>query len=630
MNKRRGWFVIKPVWHVIIITFLLMLIGGGIGSAANDVNAAAVQATEDAEAGTAAVVAMASARTTAAATPVPAATAVAAAPQVESLLPITGGAIVHAGQQDWPEAAKELAQFEAEWQAIAPSASVLSGNVDAALAAAQRALKDAAAQPDQAYQAISLLTKATGAYVAAQQPATAKADGKALAKTLLPALQQTLDAVRRNDIAKAKSEYKRFDGQWSKAEGAIRSDHKAAYGAIETKHSLARIALQAEPPRMDEALTGITDLMKQIEDYSNGQLQQVDSASANENYTIGDVLQLLQQAQAAVLAGDPSSAVGHLQRFIQIWPSVEGAVSTRDPGVYAKIENEMTEAAGQLLSKPPQTEAASVGIATMISELEPFQSLSSYTAWDAALILLREGVEALLVLVSLLAFLNRTGNGAKQKWVWWGSFTGLLLSGALAMLLTFTMASIAAGSTREMIEGVTGLVSVVMLLTVGAWLHGKTQAQSWNRYIQGRVGGALENGNLWTLFVVAGLAILREGAETTIFYIGMAPSIATDQLLLGIGCAFAVLLLLGYVMVKGSLKLPIRPFFIVATVLIYYLVFKFLGQSIHSLQVAGSLSAHTLPKLPAWSWLGFYPTWESTLPQLAILVFIGWRMKRTG
>jgi high-affinity iron transporter len=260
----------------------------------------------------------------------------------------------------------------------------------------------------------------------------------------------------------------------------------------------------------------------------------------------------------------------------------------------------MTEATGYLLSSPPKGEAASVVIASMQEELGPFKNSTGYTAWDAALILFREGVEALLVLVALLAFLQRSGNASKQKWVWSGALAGLLASGGLALALTYAFASVAAGHTRETLEGFTGLASVAMMLTVGAWLYGKSQVRAWNQYIHQQVGMALARGNLWSLFLVACLAILREGAETAIFYIGIAPSINPVQLVLGIAGALAVLFLLGYIMVKGSVRLPIRPFFLTATMLIYY----------------------TSPYLPSWSWMGVYPTWESTVPQLAVAVII--------
>jgi high-affinity iron transporter len=551
----------------------------------------------------------------------------------QQLLPAAGGALVSAGQKDWPQAAAELEQFAASWKALRPTASTLADGVNAALKAAQAALGNAASQPDAAYEAVSKLAKAANAYAAAgsaqnAQAAGSESKGNVAAKALLSPLQTCLDAIRGGRIDDAKEAFKRFDQGWSKAETAIRADQAAAYGAIETKISLARVPLQADPPKAEAAASAVAGLMQTIEDYANGKLAAQAQAQPSAS-SISGALQLLQKAQDAIRSGSYAAASEQLQQFIALWPSVESAVQTRSPDAYASIENEMTAAAGQLQSEPPQGTAAAATIAAMQRELAAIDTPVAYTAWDAALILLREGVEALLVLAALLAFLQRTGNAAKTKWVWSGAAAGLLASVLLAALLTLAIAGVAAGSTREMLEGVTGLVSVAMLLTVGAWLHGKSQAHAWQRYIEGRVGTALASGSLWSLLAVAALAILREGAETAIFYIGIAPYIAPLQLLLGIAGALAVLVLLGYAVVKGSVRLPLRPFFLTATVLIYYLVFKFLGQSVHALQVSGALPAHASPHLPAWNLLGLYPTWESTLPQLVVLAAIVFQWVRT-
>jgi high-affinity iron transporter len=124
------------------------------------------------------------------------------------------------------------------------------------------------------------------------------------------------------------------------------------------------------------------------------------------------------------------------------------------------------------------------------------------------------------------------------------------------------------------------------------------------------------------LAAVSFLAILREGAETIIFYLGMAPAISTSRLVLGIVGALIILVALGYALIRFSKRIPIRPFFLVASLLIYYLAFKFLGMSIHALQVADRLPAHVPGYLPTVSWLGMYPSWETTLPQLCVLLLV--------
>lgn len=177
-----------------------------------------------------------------------------------------------------------------------------------------------------------------------------------------------------------------------------------------------------------------------------------------------------------------------------------------------------------------------------------------------------------------------------------------------------------------MLEGFIGLAAVVMMLAVGHWLHSKSSAQAWSSYLAKQVGGALERGSLWSLFALSGLAILREGAETAVFYIGMAPSIDSSQLVIGIVGAFAALFVIGFCIIRFSVKLPIRPFMLAASLLIYYLVIRFMGESIHSLQIGGLLPAHSQAWLPTVSWLGAYPTVETFIPQLVLLLFVIWQL----
>ncbi|WP_282941467.1 FTR1 family protein [Paenibacillus sp. RC67] len=541
-------------------------------------------------------------------------------PDIEKLMPLIGGALVEAGDQHWSEAAKELDLFEVQWKQIQSPKSALYDNVTSTMAEAKLAIKDASSKPDAVYPAVSKLAKATGSFVSDLEKAADKGDGKKAAKILLPFLQQCLTEISQNDWTKAQNTFKQFTNQWSKAENAIRADNDQIYGQIETKTTMARVSVQADPPRSEAATAGIKDLIQTINDYVNGSLTVQSPVSGKQ--TVADGLDILQKAEASIGSSKAAEAAVHMQSFITLWPSVEGVVRTKAPDLYTKVENEMTEALSRLLSNPPRTQEASSIIQTMQLELTPFAAQTSYSAWDAGLILLREGVEALLVLAALVAFLHRTGNSSKQKWIWCGAAAGLVMSGGLAVLLNYMIANVASGSTREMLEGITGLVSVLLMLTVGAWLHKKTQVNAWNRYIEKQVGVALASGNLWSLFIVACLSILREGAETTIFYIGMAPSIQLGQLIIGIASAIVILVVLGYIIVKGSIRLPIRTFFQVATLLIYYLVIKFLGESIHSLQVAGKLSSHVPGFIPSWGWLGVYPTWETLVPQLLVLVYI--------
>ena len=180
--------------------------------------------------------------------------------------------------------------------------------------------------------------------------------------------------------------------------------------------------------------------------------------------------------------------------------------------------------------------------------------------------------------------------------------------------------SIITGTNRELIEGVTALIAAVMLFYVSFWLHRKTQLQGWQRYIRDKTNAALATGSLFSLALLSFLAVVREGAETTLFYIGIAPSISQRDLLLGLVIGSAVLVAAGIAIIVLGRRLPLKPFFTVTSLLIFYLGFKFIGTGIHSLQVAGVLPASPSVYLPSIDLIGMYPTWETTLLQVGMLV----------
>nr|WP_261764586.1 FTR1 family protein [Paenibacillus xylanexedens] len=559
--------------------------------------------------------------------------------QLHALLPPVGSALVEAGQGKLEDAIRDVSDFQVLWQQAGQlkpeqNAEQIAGlitTVNDALTKVQDVLKGSDA--DAAKSALADLARAVNAYVEAFQSGEGGSDaGRKAATRLLPDSRSSLVAMQNGDWPLAERTYKRIVTAWKGTEAPIRKDHFGVYSQLEKQMSLIRIAMQAEPRKETQAIQQMNEMVTLLTDYSMGTLKdgELDKEAVNAgSASLADLLQLLEQVQQQIQAGDSTGAATGMEQFIVAWPSVEGQVQISSPASYTAIENEMTEASGYLVSSPPNTSKATVVVSRMIERLEPLTETTSYTAWDAALILLREGLEAILVLAALLAYAKKSGQVAARRWIWAGAGSGLLLSVGLAVVLTLVLAAASSGSTREMIEGYTGLAAVVLMLTVGQWMHNKSNARSWNSYVERQVGGALARGSLWSLFAVAGLAILREGAETAIFYIGMAPSIQLSQLFMGVGIALVILVILAIAIIQFSVRLPVRWFFLTATLLIYYLVFRFLGESIHSLQVSATLSAHVAHELPALSWLGMYPTWETFVPQMVVLVYLVFSLVRT-
>ncbi|MCM3630927.1 FTR1 family protein [Paenibacillus glycanilyticus] len=542
--------------------------------------------------------------------------------QLDKLLPLVGGALAAAGEGDWQDAKDHIKQANESWEQLKTGAKASAADVSSALAHATEALDQAAAKPEEAKAALSALAKAINTFVksekAAEEPALS---GKEAAASLLPLAEKLLGSIQAGQWEQANAAYKQINDSWPPIEQSIRGENFTVYGKLETSMSMIRIALQAEPPREEDAQSNASALITLINDYKDGKIS-AEPSKASEELSIGDLVDKLNQASQDIKAGHYEEADGQMQSFISSWPSVEGQVQIRSAAAYQDIEIKMTDVSKYLLAATPSPDKAEAVIEQIRGQLTPMMSEAKYTAWDAGMILLREGLEAILVLAALLAYLKRTNNQSKNIWVWSGVWTGLLLSVALAVLLTTFIAEATAGSAREAMEGITGLVSVLLMLSVGNWLHKKSNLQAWNQYIDDRMGSALAKGSLWSLFIVSGLAILREGAETTIFYIGMAGSIEPVQLILGIGVTFLLLLMIGFAIIRFSARLPIRPFFLAASALIYYLVVRFLGESIHSLQVASWLPAHSSESLATLSFLGVYPTWETTIPQLVVLAVI--------
>ncbi len=171
-----------------------------------------------------------------------------------------------------------------------------------------------------------------------------------------------------------------------------------------------------------------------------------------------------------------------------------------------------------------------------------------------------------------------------------------------------------------------------MLLYMSYWLHSKSSLANWHQYISSQSTKALATGSLWSLAILSFLAVFREGTETVLFFIGMASSVELSTLLLGIASGAAILGIVAYLVLKVGLKIPMRPFFLVSSVLVFYLCFKFLGMGIHGLQLAGVLKASQIKHLPTIDFLALYATWQNLVPQAILLILavaaVLWNRKR--
>jgi high-affinity iron transporter len=415
------------------------------------------------------------------------------------------------------------------------------------------------------------------------------------------------------DLGKSKAAYDAFHDQWMDIEDSVKVDSKAAYKDIETQMGQVEYGFMTN--KQDDVIAALKTLQQVVDRYTNHQYG-ADANVQEQNISLDDFVKLLQHTKESVVKHDQSAALSGINKVRESWLSVEGNVVAQSATVYSSSERDMVVINAMIMDQ--KYDSAAELLNGMIAYLTPLAQKTTYTLWDAAMIPIREGLEALLVVGALLAFVNKSKERKGKLWVWTGVIVGLLVSAALAVFVKFVFSSGAFGNNNFLIGGWTGIFAAVMLLYMSYWLHSKSNVKQWNQYIQTKTQAALSTGNIISLGVLTFLAVFREGTETVLFIIGMVNQISVQQLLLGILVGFAVLALIAVVMLYVGAKLPIRPFFLVSSLIVLYLCIKFTGLGINSLQLAGVVPSTTSKVLPSIGFLAFFPSWQSAIPQIAI------------
>ncbi len=434
--------------------------------------------------------------------------------------------------------------------------------------------------------------------------------------------REGVEAAKTNDPAAMQREAIELHATWEAVEDSVRAADPGLYGEIEAALHRVETALAAKPLVPTETTAAYDHLLDEInEGVEHLDAGLVTAAPGASGASLADFEAKLAAALAGVAARSETDGENAVLAAVTLWPGVEGAVAAKSSSAYETVEAQLGTAAAALRAEPPDWAAAERALTTMQAALAPLAAPQTYTVFDSAAIMLREGLEALLVIAALLAVLRRSNHQDKQVWIWGGAALGIVLSVAVAFALQAVFSQVAGGQNRELMEGVTSLIAAGLLIYVSYWLHSKASLRGWQHYIDAGTAKALAKGNLIGLGLLALLAVFREGAETTIFYLGMAPAIGTGDLLLGIGIGIVLLGVAAWLMLVGGVRLPVRLFFRVAGFLVFYLGFKFVGTGIHNLQVAGVVGTTPIPFLPALPVLGIYPTWQTLIPQLFMLAF---------
>lgn len=263
-----------------------------------------------------------------------------------------------------------------------------------------------------------------------------------------------------------------------------------------------------------------------------------------------------------------------------------------------------------------------------------FTKLVTSSAGQAFLILIREGLEALLVVAAVIAYLVKSGNKRFAKWIYLGVVAGLAGSGLVAVLFTFLFGG--SGPIQEISEGVCALIATLMLLWTSNWMLNKSSVEAWNNYIRNKTeavvagaqskvesGQGLGLGMVTSLAMLSFLAVFREGAETVIFYESIY-SMSQDAHGMWVGglTAAAVLIVIFLILRFTSVKIPIGPFFLVTSILMAALVVIFAGGGIHALIEGDLIEGTYLSIVPTNDWIGLYPYVETIAAQVIAAIAV--------
>ena len=301
----------------------------------------------------------------------------------------------------------------------------------------------------------------------------------------------------------------------------------------------------------------------------------------------------------------------------------DGLLLSPDGPAYTGAAAENAEAAGG--AETASDEAASEGGSSRSAASGVTILLGSF------LIILREGLEAILIVGAIIAYLIKSGNKKGVIPVYIGSVFAIICSFIMAGILNWLLSKSAEyHMSQEIIEGIAALTAVAVLFYVSNWMISKSESAAWTSYIKGKASGGVSRGSMFTLGFTAWLAVFREGAEVILFYQPMLAEDRPDMVWAGFLIGVAVLVVVFLAIRFLSVKLPIGPFFTATSILMAAMSICFLGAGIKELMEGGVLDGvEWMLSSPSWlSWipyndtldiLGIYPLLGTILPQLILL-----------
>lgn len=219
---------------------------------------------------------------------------------------------------------------------------------------------------------------------------------------------KAVELVQSGDMEKAKESYNNFQQGWRNFEDGVKDESKEAYGSIEDKMGMVTFLLAQNPVQKDKLVQALKDLDAVNKEFISGKFKNSENHkkeskdNKQSNTTVGDLVTLLEKAKSQIDSGDTAVALKTMNNFSSSWLDVEGVVLTKSKKVYDDAEKDMVSVKAYLSTSPVQTDNALKAIHKMHTYLAPLVGGNSYSMIDVITIILREGLEALLVVIALL------------------------------------------------------------------------------------------------------------------------------------------------------------------------------------------------------------------------------------
>ena len=352
-----------------------------------------------------------------------------------------------------------------------------------------------------------------------------------------------------------------------------------------------------------------------------------DAVEAPASDVLGVARTRLAQSLAAYEAGDATRAQElALASYLDGFEPVEPLLAAH-PEAKAQVEEAMKAYRSAIGQKQDVAQvralaaAVSEGFDATAIALRPGESDFSTVFIAALLLLVREGMEALLVVVAILSMVRKTERPELVREVHLG-WVGALLAGVATWIAATTLITIS-GAQRELIEGFGGLLAAAVLVFVGIWMHDKSVAGRWQKYVATKVGAALGSGSRLGLIGLVFVVVYREVFETILFYTALWAEGGPAPVLAGLVLGTAILGGLAYALSTASRRLPLAQFFGISAALMAFLAIVLAGKGLAALQEAG-FAPMTLVALPSFPLLGIHSTVEGlSLQALTAIVLAG-------